>query len=178
MRIMQICKFVCALSQRAVRIRIFVDLHKICVICITRVPHKFFSVGSLNEENEKLINENLRLLSENAALYDAKRRAELLERELNLFSKENFTAEAAYVIGQDPQESGSWIEIDKGENQEIKEGMPVIVLPNILVGKISETRANSARAILLANPQSAVSAITASSGSAGVVQGENGMGMV
>lgn len=138
----------------------------------------FSSIGNLNEENEKLIIENRRLLSENAALYDAKRRIELLEKELNLFSKENFVPEAAYVIGQDPQESGNWIEISKGEDQGIREGMPVIVAPNILVGKISETQANSARAILLANPRSAVNAITASSGSTGIVQGEYGLGML
>ncbi len=138
----------------------------------------FSSVRNLSEENEKLIMENRRLLSENAALYDAKRRAELLEKELDLFSREDFSAEAAYVIGQDPQGSGNWLEIDKGENQGIKEGMPVVVSPNILVGKISEIQASSARAILLANPQSAVSAITASSGSAGIVQGEYGLGML
>lgn len=138
----------------------------------------FSSIGNLNEENEKLIAENRRLLSENAALYDAKRRNELLEKELNLFSKDNFVTEAAYVIGQDPQGSGNWVEVNKGENQGIKKGMPVVVSPNILAGKISETHSNSARAILLTNPQSAVSAITASSGSAGIVQGKYGLGML
>lgn len=138
----------------------------------------FSSIGNLNEENEKLITENRRLLAENAELKDAKRRGEILEKEFNLLSEKKFSAEVAYVVGQDPQGSGNWIEINKGKNQGIKKGMPVIVSPSILAGKISEVRPNSSQVVLLTSPQSAVSAITASSGSAGIVQGKYGLGML
>jgi len=138
----------------------------------------FSSIGQIKKENEELIRENQRLLAENAMLNDAKRRSDLLEKELNLLSKENFTTEAAYVIGEDPQGTGNWVKIDKGNNKGIKEGMPVVVAPRTLVGKVGQVQGNSAQVVLLTNPESVAGAVAVKSGAQGVVQGKYGLGML
>lgn len=138
----------------------------------------FGSVTKLKGENERLIKENYALNSELASLREEKRENEILREQMELAAKKKFDLEAAFVIGQDLQARGSWIEIDKGTSSGIQSGMPVVFSGNILVGRISEVNFNNSRVDLLSNSSSAVSAFDLETGAKGVVKGEYDLGMI
>lgn len=61
----------------------------------------------------------------------------------------------AYVVGQTPSNLDQIIEINKGENDGIREGM-VVIAPNGLVGKVTEALADESRVMLLTDTNYAV----------------------
>lgn len=136
------------------------------------------SISDLKNENEKLLGENSQLTAQIAGLKDEKRENEILREQLSLIPSEKFNLEGSWVIGQDPQRSGSWIMIDKGSSNGIKEGMAVIVSDGILAGKVNEVFRNSAKVSLLSDFSSSINVLDLETGSKGIVRGEFGLGMV
>ncbi len=134
------------------------------------------SISDLKKENEKLTSENNALSSEIIFLKDTKNENDNLREQLNLIPREKFKLEASFVIGSDPQRSGSWIMIDKGNPAGIEEGMPVIVSEGILVGKVAEVYGNTAKVDLLTNSSSIINAVDIETEAKGVVRGEYGLG--
>lgn len=80
---------------------------------------------------------------------------------------------AAEVIGRDPSNLLKFLTIDRGSDDRIKPGMPVITARG-LVGQIDQVRANSATVKLLSDPTSSVNALVQRSRATGVVQGVQG----
>jgi len=136
------------------------------------------SVGQLKVENMKLLNENQRLIGEKAMLADMKNENDDLRNQLNLLPRNQFNLLAATIISQDPNGMGNWLEIDKGSEDKISEGMPVIVAKGILVGRISDVTQRNSKVILLTNPKSVVSIATVETGAKGIVRGEYGLGLI
>lgn len=138
----------------------------------------FVSIGDLKEENKKLRMENLDLTSENAALRDMEKENEFLREQIKLLPREKFELEAAFVISEDPQGSGNWIEIDKGYEDGLREGMAVIVSRGILIGKIQQVFSGKSKVMLLSNPKSAIGIFISQSGAKGIIKGEYGLGLI
>ncbi len=137
------------------------------------------SIGDLNNQNEQLIKENNSLVSRLADLKDVQKENEMLRQQLNLAPRQKYDLEASFVIGQDPQLSGSWLMIDKGSASGIKPGMPVIYSDGILVGKIdNEISPDSAKVDLLSDADSAVNAMDVNTSAKGIVKGEYGLGLL
>jgi len=136
------------------------------------------SFWEVKKENDRLIKENYFLQSENSNLKEQKKENELLRNQLKLAPREKFNLEAGFVIGQDPQGLGNWIMIDKGKNVGIQTGMSVIISQGILVGRVEEVFADSARIILLSHAESAVNAFDLETGAKGVLKGEYGLGVI
>ncbi len=136
------------------------------------------SIGQLKEENKKLINENERLLGERALLNDIKNENDVLREQLGLLPKNQFELLSATVISQDPNGMGNWIEIDKGDNDGVREGMPVVVSKGTLVGRIQDVTARNSKVILLTNPKSIVNVATTQTGAKGLAKGEYGLGII
>lgn len=136
------------------------------------------SIGQLKTENEKLLAQNQQLISENARLHDIEKENVILRDQIGLLPRERFQFEAAGVIGQDPSGLGNWIEINKGSNAGIKEGMAVVVSKGILIGKIQEVNLNSSQVILLTNSKSTVNVMTSQNGAKGVIKGRYGLGII
>jgi rod shape-determining protein MreC len=138
----------------------------------------FSNIGNLKKENEELLRQNQQLLAENASLKDLENENNLLREQLKLLPRNQFNLEASTVIGQDLRGLGNWIEIDKGERNGIKKGMPVIVSNGILVGKVDEVFSNISKIILISNPQSNINAVDENTGAKGIIKGEFGLGTV
>ena len=136
------------------------------------------SIGTMREENEKLLRENNALLAEVAGLQEAKKENDILREQLDLLPRDKFELEPSFVIGQDPQGLGSWLIIGKGSSDGISSGMPVIVSEGILVGKIDEVGPDSSRVNLLTNATSAVNASDLETGAKGLLKGTYGLGIV
>lgn len=138
----------------------------------------FTSIGDLKRDNDRLIQENVTLVAENAKWQAVSRENEELRRELELLPRDRYHFQAAEVIGRDAAGLGNWITIDQGRLQGIERGMPVIVYNNILIGRIMEVFPESSRVMLLTHPDSVVSGITIEGGAQGVVRGEYGLGIL
>jgi rod shape-determining protein MreC len=138
----------------------------------------FSSIGSLKKENEKLIKENNSLAANVALLRDEKSENENLREQLKLIPRDKFELEGAFVISQDPQRLNSWIMIDKGLNDGIKNDMSVIVSDGILIGKITDAMEYSSKITLLSSSESVINVLDIETGARGVLRGEYGLGVV
>ena len=136
------------------------------------------SIGTLKKENEDLLRENNDLASQVALLNDAKNENASLRDELNLVPRQKFNLEAAFVIGQDPQRLDSWIMLDKGSADGIRQDMPAIVYDGILIGKVTDVTAHSAKITLLSDSTSTINVVDSETQSKGILQGEYGLGIV
>lgn len=136
------------------------------------------SIGELKEENEKLVEENQKLLAEIARFKDAAEENRILRSEIGLVPRKKYELEASFVIGQDALGSGSSIFIDKGKNRGLKEDMAVIVSNGILVGKVSQVFPDTAKILLISDRESAVNGEVLESGAKGIVKGTYGLGIM
>ena len=138
----------------------------------------FSSIGSLKSDNEKLLQENIRLSAENIKWQSVSAENDELRKELELLPREDFHLKPAEVIGRDAAGLGNWLTINQGGLQGIEQGMPVIVYGSILVGRVVEVFPQSARVMLLSNPESLVSGVTIEGNAQGIVKGEYGLGIL
>ncbi|MBC7231767.1 MAG: rod shape-determining protein MreC [Chloroflexi bacterium] len=119
-----------------------------------------------------------RLMIENVRLREAEIERTILREQLQ-FKLANPTYEllAAEVIGRDPSNLLQYIIIDRGANDGVAVGMPVVTARG-LVGRVTSVYPQSARVMLLTDPASSVNALIQSSRATGVVQGQGQRGLV
>ena len=110
-------------------------------------------------------------------LRDVENENTVLREQLNLLPRDHYNLEACFVISQDPNGMGNWLGIDKGSNDGIRVGDSVIVSKGVLVGRVQEVNAETAKVLLLTNPESTVNVATLKNGTKGVAKGEYGLGI-
>jgi rod shape-determining protein MreC len=118
-----------------------------------------------------------RLMIENVRLREAEiERANL--RELLQFKQANPSYEtlAAEVIGRDPSNLLHYVTIDRGTEDGVALGMPVVTARG-LVGSITSAYPHTARVMLLNDLSSSVNALIQRSRATGVVQGQGQRGL-
>jgi rod shape-determining protein MreC len=142
------------------------------------IGHFLGSIGDLKERNEVLESERLSLLSENARLKEEVKENQEIRRNFDLLPKDRFDLVAARIIGRDPGNSASLVEIDRGSEAGLERGMAVIVEAGVMVGRVEEVFPHSAKVMLLSHPDSVVNGITNDTGARGVARGEHGLGLV
>ena len=136
------------------------------------------SIGQLKSENEKLFQENQELLAKNAMLNDMQNENTNLRDQLKLLPRNNYELVAATVVSQDPHSMGNWLEIDRGSDDGIVDGMPVIVSKSILVGRIQDVSAKRSKIMLLTNSKSTINVMTSQNSTKGVAKGEYGLAII
>ncbi|EKE25360.1 MAG: hypothetical protein ACD_5C00194G0002 [uncultured bacterium] len=136
------------------------------------------SIGQLKKENEKLIKEKNQLLSENSTLKDVEKENSILREQLGLLPRDHYDLASAFVISQDPNGTGNWLEINKGSADGISKGNSVIVSKGILIGRVQEVGLKTSKITLLTNPNSTVNVTSLKNGTKGVVKGEYGLGII
>ncbi|KKP97514.1 MAG: Cell shape-determining protein MreC [Candidatus Moranbacteria bacterium GW2011_GWD2_36_12] len=138
----------------------------------------FSSIGQLKNENKKLLVNNMELIAENSMLRDAERENIILRSQLELLPRDQWNLIGARVIGQDSQGMGNWIEIDRGSEDGVSEGMSVIVSKGILIGRIQHVEPKTSQIVLLTNSQSTINSMVAGNGTKGILKGEYGLGII
>jgi len=136
------------------------------------------SIGKIRRENKYLLEDNLRLRSENAKLLGTIKENEDLRNQLGILPREKFEIESANVIGRDIYNNNDWILIDKGEKNGLKKGMPVIVSEGVLIGRVEEVFVSSAKVVFISNPLMNINVETLETGAVGSVKGNYGLGLV
>ncbi len=142
-----------------------------------RVGSFFLSVGDLKRENERLLEENINLKADVAALSDVSRENATLREERGLVPYAQFELKAAEVMGRDDASSGGAILLNVGETAGIRKGMAVVVGKKTLIGRVVETTPFASRVLLLSDSASAVNAIAGATEARGVARGEYGLGL-
>lgn len=113
----------------------------------------FFKAGSLISENEKLKTENQRLLYQVAFLSSVGEGTQA-QKEVSLSCQNNsLKFVMAGVIGLD---NNDVISINKGQDDGISEGMPVISQQNVLLGKVIKVYKDFSKIMLISNKDSVV----------------------
>ena len=146
----------------------------------TRITHLLATVrdlGALRTQLAELQATVDRLMIENVRLREAEIENTNL-RELLQFKLANpsYDMLAAEVIGHDPNNLLHYLTIDRGSEDGLAVGMPVVTARG-LVGRIDEVFPRTATVMLLTDPVSTVSALIQSSRATGMVQGEGRRGL-
>lgn len=136
-------------------------------------------VSSLKKQNDNLKNENQKLLSQMAFLQSTKEAAQAQSAASTMSQSSGLNLIIAGIIGLD---GNDMLFINKGLDDGMLEGMPVINQQNVLFGKIFKTYKNFSKIILISNKDSVVNVKVQQnqddSGSkiSGVVKGSGGLG--
>jgi len=145
-----------------------------------RIAHAVQTVRDLNSLQRRVqeLQETVdRLMIENVRLHEADiERANLRDQLHFKLANPTYNLLAAEVIGYDPSNLLQYIIIDRGTQDGVATGMPVVTARG-LVGRITSVYPHSARVMLLTDPASSVNALIQSSRATGVVQGQGQRGL-
>lgn len=130
----------------------------------------FGRAKELKEEVEKLTFENQELISQIAGLKELEDENKALREALEIELQKDFKLILVQIIGKDI--SQDFILIDKGKNDGVSEGMPVITQQKVLVGKISEVYNDFSKVMLISNKKSSFDAKILDKDISGVIKGE------
>jgi rod shape-determining protein MreC len=128
-------------------------------------------MNALRQRNALLEAENSRLQGQVIQLQQELKDTEVLYALLKFArARPNDTYVAASVIGRDPSPFLRYVMINKGSDDGLKHGMPVVTSQG-LVGRIDAVIANAARVQLINDPGSAVNVILSSSRTEAILSG-------
>lgn len=141
----------------------------------------FFSIiinlKNLAYENQILNRQVEKLVAEVANLEKAKEENRFLRQGLGFQRESDFMLIPAEIIAWDFFNLDRGITLNRGEKQGVKEGDPVVVSGNILVGVVSQAFANTSQMNLLSFSGVVVNAEAFPGGGKGIVRGEHGLGI-
>jgi len=147
--------------------------------------NKFFSfvssINKLEDERNKLEEENQELLGQIAQLEGIAQENELLRRQIGLPQSESEELILANIIGQDASNLRKYFLINKGTKDGLELGSVVIAAGNLLVGRVTEVTDFFAKVQSITDSNSRVNAfISAQDGSeiTGLVKGEQGLNLI
>lgn len=130
----------------------------------------FINIKNLKELNIELTTENLELYGKLARLSLLEEENSLLREKLNLADKNFPHTSLANIIGRDFENNRSFI-IDKGSNDGIVIGMPVVLPGEIIAGKISDVNYNSSKVRTIIDIQSKITVVTSKNKISGLARG-------
>ena len=132
---------------------------------------KVGSIGNLDEENNKLNQENLELKSQLAQLKELKHENEILRQELN-FIKDKGPDQliAAQIIAYSPNSYTRSFKLNRGKKDGIEKNQPVIS-SGFLIGVITEVYDDNCDVLFITDTTSLIPVIFQDSRATGLLQG-------
>jgi rod shape-determining protein MreC len=131
--------------------------------------HYFFLV-TVVDDNRILREELQQAMVLNHRLKEASLSNERLRKLFNLQQKMEQPLVAAQVVGKDPSPWFQSVLLDKGRDDGVEEGQPVIN-PEGVVGIVVEATSHYAKVMLITDPNSAVDAVIQDSRARGIIKG-------
>lgn len=132
-------------------------------------------IGGLRDKNSQIQLENSLLKAENAKLKKLEEENKSLREQIASPFKDIKIKLAASVIGNGGFGTKKVLLIDKGRNEGVKEN-DLVVLKNILIGRVVNLSPKMASVQLLSDPDSRIPVVT-SSGAEGILEGKFGSEM-
>jgi len=121
-------------------------------------------------ENDRLRVDNRRLVAELNRLQEVRLTNERLRKLLEFREQQALTALPAQVITEDATNWFRTVMIDKGSEDGIREGMPVVVAEGV-AGRIIRTAAHQSRVLLITDASSAIATLVQRNRTRGVCRG-------
>lgn len=136
--------------------------------------------NSKNQDDPRILKKRIEeLLQQQATLKLALYEDETLRKQLDFFSSHSYDHRTARIIGKNPDSQRSGIILDKGFNDGIRDGMPVIVDNGVLIGKIIHTESTISHVLLLNDAKSKViTSILGDKKISGIVNGNFNLGLM
>ncbi|MFA6409968.1 MAG: rod shape-determining protein MreC [Candidatus Buchananbacteria bacterium] len=174
-------------------VSILKPVENLVIRILTPIQRQIYSIGSginnyyyaatsrkdYGEDNKKLTEQINQLTIENAQLKVALQENQEIAKQSGFLARNGLSAVTAKVIGKNPEPNLQSIILDKGLKDGIKIDYPIITADGILVGKISNVKANSSEAILINDSRSKIAAtIQNENNTKGVVVGEHGLSLI
>lgn len=148
----------------------------------TRSVSNFFSlvvsIKDLEDENIKLENKVQKLYVERARMKELESENKILRDQLGFVKKNKDNLIASYIVDKDPSNLYASFGIDKGKNDGVDKGMPIVVADGILVGQVYEATDYNATVILTIDSRSKINGKIIDSGATGIVSGEHNLAIV
>lgn len=129
-----------------------------------------FGARNLKRQNEDLRKYNQELLNEIVSLREFREENEMLRKALDIELQKDFKLTLADIISKDV--SQDFILINKGSEDGLRKGMPVITEQKVLLGMIDEVNGGFSRVMLISNPESSFPAEIQEGKVTGIVKGE------
>lgn len=123
------------------------------------------------QENERLAEENRRLRAELDQVREIQISYERLSRLLEFKEGLSVSSVAARVVGVDASSWFRTVTIDKGSDQGLREGMPVVVAEGV-VGRTVRVGPKQSRVLLVTDASSAVAALVQRNRTRGICRGQ------
>ncbi len=130
--------------------------------------------GDLRREMDLLLNEKEKLTADIVRLRGVREENEILRQALDLKMDKDFDLIMANVSGRDILEDV--IVIDRGSNDGIFEGMPVITEKKVIVGRIGKVFDDFSRVTLITHEKSAFEVEIQGRDSIGLIEGKGNFG--
>jgi rod shape-determining protein MreC len=135
----------------------------------------FFQRGYLQEKMSELESENRRLLGEVVALEESEKENTLLREALGVGLEKEFELDLCQIINKDISQDS--LLVDKGSEDGISEGLPVITSQKVLLGRIGEVYGDFSEVVLITNKESVFDAVVSGKDIYGVAKGKGNMGI-
>lgn len=135
-----------------------------------------FRGSYLEKRVSELELENQRLLTEVISLGDLEKENASLREALGVGLEKDFELEFSQVINKDIFQDS--LLIDKGSEDGISEGLPVVTNQKVLLGRIGEVYGDFSEVVLITNKNSSFDAMIFGKDIYGVAKGEGGLGLL
>lgn len=136
------------------------------------------NIKNLKQDNERLRSEVEKLLAKESYCAEQAEENKFLQEQTSFLKKNQKIGVAARVIGKSSDLSLNALIINRGENDKIQVGYPVVSQEGTLVGKIYKVAAGTSVVLLINDDLSnAAAAINNQNKTVGLVVGEYGLGI-
>lgn len=137
---------------------------------VSAIWHQYFFLVSTADENRKLKQELAEARQQMAVCDETTIAVDRLRRLLAFSEQGPYPLIAAEVVGKDPSPWSRTLIVDKGTRHGAQKGFAVVV-PDGIVGVITESSGGFSRVLLLVDPNSAVDALVQETRARGIVKG-------
>lgn len=129
-----------------------------------------FKIKNIKEENKELKLKTQELLTENNSLKEMEKENKFLREALEIGLEKEFKLILSEVISKDI--SQDTLLINKGSEDGVLKGFPVITEQKVLIGKINEVYKNFSKIMLISNKESSFDAKISDKDIKGLVKGD------
>lgn len=138
----------------------------------------FFRIGTLSRAVRILEEENARLRSSTARLHSLEEENARLREQLQLLPRARYQLVSADVVGRSTDGISETFIINRGTNDGLQSGMPVIVSGGIVVGSVRSVQTHTASVALLTDSSFRAAGETLGTRAEGLVHGVRGIEIV